>query len=355
MTPRLGHFLARNWPLLMHCQWRVWHPPSQEECLIGSWHVSRRMTARVTITGQNMGKALCTTRHENAGIELTDVHSCCIITSVMVRYVWATLPESLVWLMTSSSAYTDRKCMEVMVVFIHPLVRPGCKNVLKRESWGGALILLDLKQSSAGAALTYKSLLEKMASHDAGDDVQLRHLTTERCCLTHSEGSVLTDGQPRAQWQRDIRWLSCGRIVSREFRVMTSLSFKSLSFICPPTPTPGFVLFVLQRAGGSIFSLATLYCTRHGGVSALGLTHAKPTNHFGGASAVFEGQFLDPRFLVFDILHFQREREGLQCGTFMPSGQIWQVCPFYLRSLRAPGAPRIHSHRQTTCEHSLAL
>lgn len=243
MTPRLGHFLARNWPLLMHCQWRVWHPPSQEECLVGSWHVSRRMTARVTITGQNMGKALCTTRHENAGIELTDVHSCCIITSVMVWYVWATLPESLVWLMTSSSAYTDRKCMEVMVVFIHPLVRPGCKNVLKRESWGGALILLDLKQSSAGAALTYKSLLEKMASHDAGDGVQLRHLTTERCCLTHSEGSVLTDGQPRAQWQRDIRWLSCGRIVSREFRVMTSLSFKSLSFICPPPPQALFSLF----------------------------------------------------------------------------------------------------------------
>lgn len=29
-------------------------PASQEECLIGSWHDSRRMAARVTITGQNM-------------------------------------------------------------------------------------------------------------------------------------------------------------------------------------------------------------------------------------------------------------------------------------------------------------
>lgn len=47
-----------------------------------------------------------------------------------------------------------------------------------------------------------------------------------------------------------------------------------------------------------------------------------PTNHFRGAPAVFEGQFLYPHILVFDIIQFQRRREDLQGGSFMPSGRI---------------------------------
>lgn len=166
------------------------------------------------------------------------------------------------------------------------------------ESWGGALILLD----SAGAALTFKTLLGKLTSHDSGVDVQLGHLTTDWCCFAHSEGSVLTERQPRAQWQPDIRWLSCGRIVSREVtRVMTSLFLKTLSFICPPS-------FVFWRAGGS---LSTLYCTRHGGVSALGLSHTQNQQTTSEEPPQpLKEQFCDPYILVFDILQFQRERNS---------------------------------------------
>lgn len=82
-----------------------------------------------------------------------------------------------------------------------------------------------------------------------------------------------------------------------------------------------------------------LYCTRHGGVSALGLTHTKATNHFRGASSVFEGQFLDPRILVFDILPFQRERNSsaaVSCRQVRYDKLVHFICdlPRHLELLR---------------------
>lgn len=167
-------------------------------------------------------------------------------------------------------------------------------------------------------------------------------------------GSVLTEGQPRAQWQRDIRWLSCSTIVIREFtRVMTSLSFKSLSVICP---TPRLCsLCSLKSWRQQLFSVNALLHQTRRSVGSWSHTH-KTNKPLQRSFRSFWGTIswsLHPFF--FNILQFQRQGRELQCNSFTPSGQIWQVCPFYLRSPRAPGAPLIRSHRQMTCERSWAL
>lgn len=157
--------------------------------------------------------------------------------------------------------------------------------------------------------------------------------------------------------------------------------FYSISFLIPLRAYRTLLLPLLlcslkwseELEAATLFSvwIRTHYCTRHRAVLVYVHTHTKPMSQFWGASRVLEKQtpklfslslvvhacfLMQPSkgtFYHFDPVCFsERKAHEFRGKSFMLTGRILPVFPFYSQSLRGLEAPRIHSHHQMTWENN---
>lgn len=125
--------------------------------------------------------------------------SYCIITSIMAGYVWATLPESLICLISLWPDFELMQWSEWLVYFssfsqrLFPGFRNDCKGSPEVERW-----FCRTKNRAAQAVrwteiTSWKRVGRPLRKHEDGG-MPLHRLATERCCYNHAKCCLSSPG-----------------------------------------------------------------------------------------------------------------------------------------------------------------